>query len=117
MSESLVRIIFMRTGKRDEEIRIYNTDNWYGRDTDTYRVTFTPTATQTFTFHMTSRGIESYIETLLQSLSVDQDPYEHVQVTTAAYPSILYDAADLNSRVLHHSILDLVLSTLKMCPQ
>jgi len=114
---SIVRIIFMREDKKDEEIKIYNTVNWYGRDTDTFKIVFTPTAKDTYTFHMTSSGIDSYIRTLLSSMMIDQDPYDHIQVTTAAYPSILYDGTDLKNYAIHNSIIDLVNSTLKFCPE
>jgi len=107
----------MRESKSDEEIRIYNTANWFGRDTDTYKIVFTPSQKDLYTFHMTAQGVESYVYTLLKSMCVDQDPYEHIQVTTAAFPSILYNASDLENNVVHDSILDLVTSTLKFCPE
>jgi len=117
MSNSIVRIILMRESKCDEEIRIYNTANWFGRDTDTYKIVFSPNQKDSYTFHMTAQGVESYVYMLLMSMRVDQDPYEHIQVTTAAYPSILYDASDLTNLAIHDSILDLVTSTLKFCPE
>ena len=117
MSDGIVRIIFMRASKRDEEIKIYNTPNWYGRDTDTYRVVFTPTARNTYTLHMTAQGVSAYLRTLLSSLQIDKEPYDNIQVTTAAYPSILYDGNDLDNYEIHNSILDIVSSTLQMCPE
>jgi hypothetical protein len=50
-------------------------------------------------------------------MMIDQDPYDHIQVTTAAFPSILYDGTDLKNYAIHNSILDLVNSTLKFCPE
>jgi hypothetical protein len=118
MTDSIVRIILMRQSKVDEEINIFNNEtNWYGRETDTYRIVFTPTKTRTYTFHLNCYGVEDYVRTLLNALSTDQDPYEHVQVTTATFPSVLYDVERLDSRSLQNTIVDLVMSTLKMCPQ
>jgi hypothetical protein len=58
----------------------------------------------------------TYIRNLLCTLEHDTDPYEHVQLTTAIHPAILFHVSDMDKfevRDKFESLLKRLLRTLK----
>lgn len=72
--------------------------------TGLYEVSYEPNDSKKHrTFLLSHVDTMSYISDILKSLDHDSDPFDHVQVTTAIHPTIMYNAADfVDIRVRHH---------------
>jgi hypothetical protein len=46
---------------------------------------------------MTLSEVHNYIETLMDSLKIDKEPWNEIQVSPVTSPSILYDFMDFDS--------------------
>ena len=97
-----------RDGKGEEDddiIRIYDDDEYR----DTVRAVYsTPELKKNATFYFTIPHAIAYINDLLKTLRHDSSPFEHVQVTTAIHPSILYHVSDLDSSEIRYLIEDTI---------
>lgn len=107
-------IYIQRTTGRDETdddiIRIYDDDEYR----DTVRVVYsTPELAKNATFYFTIPRAITYISDLLKTLRHDSSPFEHVQVTTAIQPSVLYHVSDLDSSEVRYLIEDTVDTALR----
>ena len=81
---------------------------------DMVKLTYTPHDLKktTYTFQLSRRRVLSYVRSVLDSLALDTDPFEQVQVTTAISPSVMYHVSDMSNRdILDNieTILDTVL--------
>ena len=47
-------------------------------------------------FILSRSGVRRYLGNLFQSLQMDQDPWEKVQISPVTGPSIMYHVSDLN---------------------
>lgn len=47
-------------------------------------------------FYMNTNELLSYVRNLLNTLEHDTEPYEHVQLTTAIHPAILFHVSDMD---------------------
>lgn len=65
-------------------------------------------------FFMNSHCVMSYIDDILQSMRMDIDPFEELQVTTRIHPSVLFHVSDLDKRDTRHLILGMVETALKL---
>jgi hypothetical protein len=86
--------LLSKTNRRDETIKIY-------RDTNgLFKIIYSPSDIQSnpkYTFKMTLSEVLNYVETLMDSLKADKEPWSEIQVSTVISPSILYDMMDFES--------------------
>lgn len=81
--------------RRDETFKIH-------RDSTTglFKIVYSPCDIESspkYTFNMTLSEVRNYIETLMDSLKIDKEPWEELQVSPITSPSILYDLMDFDS--------------------
>ena len=89
----------------DDIIRFYDDDEYR----DTVRIVYsTPELKKNTTFYFTIPRAIAYISDLLKTLRHDSSPFEHVQVTTAIHPSILYHVSDMDNCEIRHLIEDTI---------
>ena len=97
-----------RDGKGSEDddiIRFFDDDEYR----DTVRVVYsTPELNKNASFYFTLPRAITYLSDLLKTLRHDSSPFEHVQVTTAIHPSILYHVSDLDNDEIRYLIEDTV---------
>lgn len=86
---------------------------------DMFEVSYTPSDLKntTYRFHMGFDECEDYLYRTLKLLSLDTDPFTHVQVTTRTTPSVIFEIADLDDSGLRRLIEDTVLSALRANPR
>jgi hypothetical protein len=68
------------------------------RAAETMRVRYTPGDSQhgsVYNFILTREGVRRYLGNIFQSLQLDQDPWEKVQISPVSGPSIVYHVGDL----------------------
>uniref|UniRef100_A0A6C0F487 Uncharacterized protein n=1 Tax=viral metagenome TaxID=1070528 RepID=A0A6C0F487_9ZZZZ len=68
--------------------------------TETMRVKYSPgesASRTTYTFVLSRSGVRRYLGNMFQSLQLDQDPWEKVQISPATGPSIIYHVGDLET--------------------
>jgi len=96
--------------KDDDIIRIYDDDEYR----DTVRLVYsTPELAKNSTFYFTIPRAVTYLGDMLKTLRHDSSPFEHVQVTTAIHPSVLYHVSDLDSDEVRYRIEDTVDTVLR----
>ena len=127
ISPPLVTLFFIfpdDENKTDETLMITPMEeNYYGRDTDVFVLSFRGSPRSHFTFYFNRHQTMEYLDTLLNGMSYDLEPYAKVQVTSAIFPSILYKVRGrggdnlLINRDVRESILDIVYRTLVASPQ
>lgn len=67
------------------------------RAEETLRVEYSPGESRTkYVFILSRSGVRRYLGNLFQSLQLDQDPWEKVQISPVTGPSIMYHVSDLN---------------------
>ena len=71
----------------------------------------------TYRFFMDIHQCEAYIYRTLKLLSMDTDPFSHVQITTRITPSVIFEIPDLDDTYLRETIEDTVLTALRANPQ
>lgn len=81
--------------RRDETFKIH-------RDSTTglFKIVYSPCDLESspkYTFNMTLSEVRNYIETLMDSLKIDKEPWEELQVSPVTSPSILYDLRDFEN--------------------
>ena len=120
----LVRVIFVSKNgpSRDDVITITPGEgSYFGRPTDVYDVAFKTSVVggghTTRHCFMNARGVEDYVETVLDAVRLDEDPCEHVQVDSAMAPSVLYDSGDLECGRVRSAIRDVIRMSLHVFPQ
>jgi len=67
--------------------------------TETMRVRYIPGDSEyrsVYNFTLSRSGVRRYLGNLFQSLQMDQDPWEKVQISPVNGPSIMYHVSDLN---------------------
>jgi hypothetical protein len=68
--------------------------------TETMRVRYTPGDSHygsVYVFTLSRSGVRRYLGNLFQSLQLDMDPWEKVQISPVSGPSIIYHVSDLDS--------------------
>jgi len=68
------------------------------RATETMRVKYSPGESSrgtTYTFILAREGVRRYLGNMFQSLQLDQDPWEKVQISPVNGPSIIFHVGDL----------------------
>ena len=68
------------------------------RATETIHVKYSPGESArgtTYTFILAREGVRRYLGNLFQSLQMDQDPWEKVQISPVTGPSIIFHVGDL----------------------
>ena len=68
--------------------------------TETMRVKYSPgesASGTTYTFVLAREGVRRYLGNLFQSMQLDQDPWEKVQISPVTGPSIIYHVGDLET--------------------
>ena len=87
--------LISKTNRRDETFSIYREVS-----TGLFKIIYCPCdlqSTPKFTFRMTLSEVHNYIETLMDSLKIDKEPWNEIQVSPVTSPSILYDFMDFDS--------------------
>lgn len=70
------------------------------RATETMRVRYAPGDSRSrtaYTFILTRAGVRRYLGNMFQSLQMDLDPWEKVQISPVTGPSIIFHVSDLES--------------------
>ena len=81
--------------KRDETFKIHRDPT-----TGLFKIVYCPCDLESspkYTFNMTLSEVRNYIETLMDSLKIDKEPWEELQVSPVTSPSILYDLRDFEN--------------------
>jgi hypothetical protein len=96
--------------KKDDVIRVYDTDT-----RDLYMVVMKPADFQGTYYkgYLTHERLLGHISNILESLQYDMDPWEHVQLSPALTPSIMYHISDMNDSNVRDLILDMVRDVLR----
>ncbi len=86
---------------------------------DMFEVSYTPSDLKntTYRFYLGLDECEDYLYRTLKLLSLDTDPFSHVQVTTRTTPSVVFEITDLDDAGLRHLIEDTVLGALRANPR
>jgi hypothetical protein len=94
----------------DDVLRIYEDDEYV----EMYRLVYeTPELKRVQQFYMSRHLVCDYLSDFLTSLRFDSDPFEHVQVSTAIHPSILYHISDLDNCRVRHLVEDTILMAMR----
>jgi hypothetical protein len=87
--------LISKTGRRDETFSFHRE-----ADTGLFKIVYCPCDLDSrpqYTFKMTLSEIRNYIETLMDSLRIDKEPWNEIQVSPVTSPTILYDLMDFDS--------------------
>lgn len=82
--------------RRDEKIEFLRGEH----ASETLRVRYTPSDSatgSTYVFILTRSGVRRYLGNLFQSLQMDLDPWEKVQISPVTGPSIIFHVSDLEN--------------------
>lgn len=84
-----------------------------------FEVTFKPNdlPKTTYKFYMTLQECEDYLYRTLKLLSLDTNPFSHIQVTTRMTPSVIFEIPDLDDTYLREAIEKTVLTALRTAPR
>lgn len=85
------------------------------RATETMRVRYAPGDSKSktaYTFILTRSGVRRYLGNMFQSLQMDLDPWEKVQISPVTGPSIIFHISDLENA--EKIIMDTIDSLLHM---
>lgn len=87
-------------------------------DTDYYRIRYIDKeSAQTSEFHLDEHSMLRYIQTTMDMLCADDDPYEFFQANVPGHPSILLKISQLNNPVIRSNIFSSVKTCLRHWPE
>lgn len=111
---SIATIYIQKNGCADDVISF---KNW--SVPDMYEITYEPSDLKdtTYRFYMDLKECEAYIYRTLKLLSLDTDPFSHVQITTRLTPSVIFEIPDLDDTYLRETIEETVLMALRANPR
>ncbi len=91
-------------------------DRW---SADTYVVKYKPNDLKdtSYQFYMSLDECKSYLYRTLKLLSLDNHPFSHIQMTTRAGPSILFEIPDLGESDVRYLIEDALVAALRVNPK
>jgi hypothetical protein len=87
--------LISKTKRRDETFSFHREAS-----TGLFKIIYSPCDIESrpqYTFRMTLSEVRNYIETLMDSLKIDKEPWNELQVSPVTSPSILYDLMDFDS--------------------
>lgn len=98
-------VIFVqrKNGAGDDVIRISRPNI----DSSRFRLSYddeTSNAPRPREMYLTENEVLEYVGTLINSLTLDKDPFEHFQIMPPAAPSIQFDIPDLKSPAVQQAI-------------
>ena len=110
---NILSFYVQKTGQRDDVIRVFSVAD----APDMFRVKYTPNdGNHSYTFYYNKHRVETYIETMIHTMSSDVEPFSYFQVATAISPSVVYNVADLESTDIRREIMDIVHLSLEAYP-
>jgi hypothetical protein len=83
--------------REDDKIEFDRSTSAHSNIDVTYTPATTSTSVHTYSFTVTREGARRYLGNLFQSLQMDLDPWDKVQITPATGPAIMYHVSDLDS--------------------
>ena len=108
----LVSLFIQKEGSNDDTIDVLTTDI-HG----TYKVVFSPNdCSRAYTFYMNQGRLVNYLEHVLQTLTSDVEPFEHIQVASYIAPSVVYEVDDLIRPAIRNQIIETVSFALSAYP-
>jgi hypothetical protein len=92
-----LHFIYADRKEKDDILRVFRSTF----DTDYFNVTFTTTGndgdSRAYSTYMTESRLLRHIDTIMDSLRLDQVPFEEVQVTTPIHPIVMYHVSQLDN--------------------
>jgi len=92
-----LHFIYADRKEKDDILRVFRSTF----DTDYFNVTFTTTGndgdSRAYSTYMTESRVLRHIDTIMDSLRLDQVPFEEVQVTTPIHPIVMYHVSQLDN--------------------
>ena len=104
-------ILFItKDGNRDDIIKFYPSSSYF----ELYIVEFTPSdlVKSKYEFTLNYEQLKKYIQSLLDLLRYDSEPFDEIQLTTKMIPSVMFTIADLDRRHVRELIEYNVISAL-----
>lgn len=110
---SLATFYIQKTGQSDDVITIQSCCG-----STLFSVKYSPNDTKTvYHFMMDRRRTLEYVYNMLDTLSRDTDPFDHVQLTTRVSPSVVYHISDLNDEDVCDMVMDTLVLALDTKPE
>lgn len=100
-------LFITKSGNRDDIIKFHPCYNLLDR----YSVEYIPSdiTKNKYNFILNRSELSEYIESILDSLRYDSEPFDEIQLTTKMFPSIMFCIQDLERRnirtIIENSIL------------
>ncbi len=87
-------LFILKDGKRDDVIRFWPAPHLI----EHYIVEFTPSdlTKSKYKFSLNQQELKLYIQSLLDLLRYDNEPFDDIQLTTKMIPSVIFSIADLD---------------------
>ncbi len=87
-------LFILKDGKRDDVIKFWPAPNLI----EHYIVEFTPSdlTKSKYKFSFNQQELKLYIQSLLDLLRYDNEPFDDIQLTTKMIPSVIFSIADLD---------------------
>ena len=110
---NILSFYVQKSGQRDDVVRVFSVAD----APDMFKVKYIPNdGNNSYTFYYNKHRVETYVETMLHTLSSDIEPFCYIQVMTAISPSVVYNVADLESSDIRSEIMDLIHLALEAHP-
>jgi hypothetical protein len=106
MTASKVTLIVIRNNNEEDRINVYEDET----HREMFRLTYksADTSKTLKEFYMSERRALNYISDILESLTHDVDPFEHLQVLSDIHPSVMYHVMDLDDEDIRTEIENIV---------
>ena len=96
-------IFLTKAGQKDEVISVYADDEAGPR-----RITYRSNDLGVTSFSLSADSVFNYLEDTLRMVLRDEDPFEHIQLSTRIHPSVIYRVSTLNDAAVFDGILNYI---------
>ena len=107
-------ILFTRRDRgwdQDDKIHVKT----YEQSPEIFEVTYTCPELRTDRVFLTNfSSVLAYVEDSLTSMRHDNDPFEHIQVSTSIHPSVLYHVSDMDQAYVRDLILNMARDSMRL---
>ena len=107
-----IKLVLVKKGQDDHVIHFRRRRI----DPSTYTLIYSEGERQHWVKTEDAEGLYNYIQCVLHLLSLDDDPYEHVQLVIPAAPMIFLPVFHLKYPETYNRIVDLVYNTIQKFP-
>jgi hypothetical protein len=106
---------FLRPGEHEDSDDVI-TASTSKASPDLFHISYRPGDTDarvSYQATMSRSTLMDYVQDILESMTLDVDPFDRIQLLTDIHPTVMYSASDMDNRSTRNLLRDMIYSSLR----